>query len=120
MKLMVGEVLEVVARVMKILQHYKGSAVINMLDDIYLRCCIYEEPKCGDFFATDTGSKGIPATQPVKKKTANKKPPLETEEDFLALKEKLRSVELEKAKALLDAYTVVQLCAFADYMSIVF
>lgn len=118
MKIMAGEVLEIVNRVQKILQYYRKSTVINMLDEIYLRCCTADELTHGYQCEAVTASKGISPKKPAAPKTANGKLPLENEEDFLALQEKLRGLELEKAEVLLDSYTTKQLCAFADYMSI--
>ena len=43
MKLMVDELLELLDRTQKILRYYQGSKAVDMLDDIYRRCCVPEE-----------------------------------------------------------------------------
>ncbi len=129
MKLMVGEALEIVTRVQKILQYYQGSkvsSVSDMLDDIYLRCCISEEVKLGDAPVVAEIEKAyiekahiVETKKPVVKKAVKKeKRKLESEEDFLLLQAELRGLEREQAEELLMTYKIKELCAFADHMSI--
>ena len=129
MKLMVGEALEIVTRVQKILQYYqrsKVSSVSDMLDDIYLRCCISEEVKLGDAPVVAEIEKAyiekahiVETKKPVVKKAVKKeKRKLESEGDFLLLQAELRGLEREQAEELLMTYKIKELCAFADHMSI--
>ncbi|MDD4627101.1 MAG: hypothetical protein PHP87_08470 [Syntrophomonas sp.] len=124
MKLMVGEALEIVTRVQKILQYYQGSkvsSVSDMLDDIYLRCCVSEEVKRDDGYAAPGMEKDyiVKVNKPVVKKAVKKeKRKLESAEDFLLLEEQLRGLEREQAEELLMTYKIKELCAFADHMSI--
>ncbi len=129
MKLMVGEALEIVTQVQKILQYYqrsKVSSVSDMLDDIYLRCCISEEVKLGDAPVVAEIEKAyiekahiVETKKPVVKKAVKKaKRKLESEGDFLLLQAELRGLEREQAEELLMTYKIKELCAFADHMSI--
>ena len=129
MKLMVGEALEIVTRVQKILQYYqesKVSSVSDMLDDIYLRCCVSEEVKPGDAPVVAEIEKAyiekahiVETKKPVVKKAVKKeKRKLESEGDFLLLQAELRGLEREQAEELLMTYKIKELCAFADHMSI--
>ncbi|ABI68067.1 hypothetical protein [Syntrophomonas wolfei] len=123
MKLMVGEALEIVTRVQKILQYYqerKVSSVSDMLDDIYLRCCVSEEVKPGNTSVAAKMDKDyiVRVNKPVVKKAVKKKAELSSEEDFLLLQEQLRGLEREQAEELLVSYKIKELCAFADHMSI--
>lgn len=118
MKLMVGEVLEVLNGVQKILQHYRGSKVVDMLDDIYLRCCTSNELKSGGLAVADKVREAPGERNPVVKKAGKHKRELCTEEQFLLLKEELESLEREQAEAVLLPFKVKELCAFADWSSI--
>lgn len=132
MTLMVGEALEIVTRVQKILQYYQGSkvsSVSDMLDDIYLRCCVScvsEEVKPGDAPVVAEIEKAyiekahiVETKKPVVKKAVKKaKRKLESEGDFLLLQAELRGLEREQAEELLMTYKIKELCAFADHMSI--
>jgi hypothetical protein len=110
MKLMVGEVLEVLTGVQKILQHYRGSKVTDMLDDIYRRCCV-EADKAEEVTATFQ-------PKPAARKTAKAKRELQSEEEFVQLKQELEQLERDKAEAVLNSFKIKELCAFADWSCI--
>ncbi|HBQ85697.1 MAG TPA: hypothetical protein DD811_04335 [Syntrophomonas sp.] len=120
MKLMVNEVLEVLMGVQKILQHYRGSKVTDMLDDIYLRCCAPENIQYSDREAgTDKPVNVLPAeAKPVVSKTGKKKRDSLNAEQCLHLREEIERLEREQAETLLNSYTIKQLCSFADWGSI--
>ncbi len=118
MKLMVNEVLEVITGVQKILQHYRGRKVIDMLDDIYLRCCA-DTNRSED---SRTMARKVDNNHPRKPSPAKGvkkvKPALSSEQEFSDLLAALRGLGHDEAEALLRKYTVSELCDFADYNSI--
>lgn len=128
MKLTVEDTLAIVLRVQKILQYYQGKAkgLDEVLDDIYLRCCVTDRVKQDYVPATpemeqkDLGiaDKNVAAKKTAKSATGRNKGKLGGAEDFLLLQEKLRSLEREQAGELLMGYTKKELCALADYFSI--
>lgn len=116
MKLMVNDMLEVLNGVHKILQHYRGRKVTDMLDDIYQRCCVEKEK------GTDSGllfaDKDAAGPKPKPRKTAKVKRELQNEEEFMLLKKELQQLERDKTEAMLAAFKVKDLCAFADWSGI--
>ena len=119
MKLMVSEALEVLTGVQKILQHYRGSKVTDMLDDIYLRCCAPENIQYSDREAeTDKPVNVSVEAKPAVSGKGKKKRDFLTVEQCLHLKEEIEGLEREQAEALLDPYTRKELCSFADWGSI--
>lgn len=118
MKLMVDELLELLDRAQKILRYYQGSQVVDMLDDIYRRCCMPEEVG-----GSNQQSPGlVRESGQVKKasvpKTDKKKRELKSDEDIRVLQEELRSLNRTEAEAWLDLYTKKDLLKFAENVSL--